>query len=119
MSNLRLPLVSPTGTNKAASSAGAATTLTFAAPGANLRNIFAGGVWFGFHSTPAATCYFTVTVNGVETHRIPVTAAGAGFFPFAGVAAALPNQAVVFGLTGDGGTAIGYLACAQHGIESV
>ena len=119
MDNLRLSLVSPNGTNKAASSAGAACTLTFAAPGAGLRNVFAGGIYFGYHSTPAAVGYFTITINAVETHRIPVTSAGAGFFPFAGIATVPANQAVVFGLTGDGGTAVGYLSVCQHGIESV
>lgn len=106
--------------NKAASSAGAAATLTYAAPGAGLRHFFAGGVFFGFHSTPAAVCYFTITVGGVETHRIPITTAGAGFFPFpTDGACADANTAVVFGLTGDGGTAVGYIAVCASGIESV
>jgi len=117
---MRMALKAATGySNKAASSAGAATTLTFAAPGTGLRHIFAGGVFFGFHSTPAATCYFTISVGGTETHRVPITTAGAGFFPFEGITCGDPNAAVVFGLTGDGGTAVGYLSVCQHGVESV
>jgi len=104
--------------NKANSSAGAATTLTYAQPGANLRHVFSGGVFFGFHSTPASTCYFTISVGGTETHKIPITTAGAGFFPMED-ACGDTNAAVVFALTGDGGTAVGYISVCQSGVESV
>ena len=106
-------------TNKAVSSAGGATTLTYAAPGAGLRHLFGGGVFFGFATDPAAACFFTISVDGTETHRVPVTAGGAGFFPFSAPACGDTGKSVVFALTGDGGTAVGYISVCQHGIESV